>query len=178
MTRNAMAGLFEVTAPLADLPFPLEVELARLSIEIEGSPLGEIELPVCDGCLPAGVIADAVAAEHAWTILGRFFDRTVFPALELSVRRGDFRLWQGEALTAGAWLDRIGWQLFLQDLRGRRTGPRSGSTRRRRMSRKPPPRYRSRPAGRRSRYQGLSPISFPWRKARAPPTWRWRSGAR
>ena len=118
MTRRAAEATVEVTARLADLSFPREVELACLSILVEGSPIGEVELPVCDGCLPAGVIADAIAAEHGWTILWRFFQRTLYPGLEHSVRRGEARLWEGEALTTREWHDRIGWPVFLQELWG------------------------------------------------------------
>jgi len=38
-----------------------------------GADLQPVQLPVCDGSVPAEMIADAVAATNAWTMLGLFF---------------------------------------------------------------------------------------------------------
>ncbi|MDX6556313.1 MAG: hypothetical protein QOD86_2508, partial [Miltoncostaeaceae bacterium] len=58
---------------IADVYPPRGVERLQVAVAAGGEPLGLIELPVCDGAVPGRAIADAVAAEHAWELLGRFF---------------------------------------------------------------------------------------------------------
>jgi peptidoglycan/xylan/chitin deacetylase (PgdA/CDA1 family) len=82
---------------------------------------------VCDGLVPSYVLADAITAEFAWPILGRFFERTVYcdlsferEPLGLSLRRGDLRLAGGLPEDEGTfWAqahNRVGWTVFLQEV--------------------------------------------------------------
>lgn len=120
----------EVTEPMHDLIPPTPMQGLRCKVKLEGIDLGNIELPVCDGIIPAYVLADAIAAQFAWTILGRFFERTIYRDLRfekettrLSIYRGKLALVRG--LSEGeceSWArlhDRIGWTVFLQELWGR-----------------------------------------------------------
>ena len=91
---------------------------------------GSVVLPAVDGLLPAPVVADAVADEFGWELLGHFFDASIYSTLELresergvSVTRGSVVI----AEIAGADLRsfdrparhaRIGWTVFLQELWG------------------------------------------------------------
>ena len=88
-----------MTAPIADVPVPPCVELLRAVVTAEGEVLGTVELPVIGGRVPAAVLADAVAADHAWEILRRFL--------------------------APRAPGRFGWDLFLQELWGRPGWPMS-----------------------------------------------------
>ncbi len=89
----------EVTEPIGDVPVPPCVELLRAVVTAEGEVLGTVELPVIGGQVPAAVLADAVAADHAWEILRRFL--------------------------APRAPGRFGWDLFLQELWGRPGWPMS-----------------------------------------------------
>lgn len=101
--RPAWETGVDITAPLADLEAAPEIELVRVSVRAEDTDLGTIELPACDGRVPAALLADGVASECAWTILGLFFERTA------GLSRED--------------LDRRGWALFLQQVWGRPDRP-------------------------------------------------------
>lgn len=68
----------EVTAPLSDVRPPPGSERLWCSVELEGERIGVLELPVCAPVVPAVVLADAVADQFAWTILGRFFEKSVY----------------------------------------------------------------------------------------------------
>ena len=92
------------------------------------------------GRVPSYVLADAIAAEFAWPILGRFFERTVYRDLSiereptgLSLRRGDpspgGRDPRGRAsvLATGTQSHRLD-SVLTGDLGVSQTGPRDGST--------------------------------------------------
>jgi peptidoglycan/xylan/chitin deacetylase (PgdA/CDA1 family) len=129
-TLGATHGVrVEITAPLSDILPPTPVERLQCIIELEGTSIGTLELPVCDGRVPNYVLADAIAAEFAWPILGRFFERTVYRDLTiereptgLSLRRGTRRLAEriseGEPLGWQQIHNRIGWTMFLQEIWG------------------------------------------------------------
>lgn len=117
----------EVTEPLPDILPPPAAERARSIIELEGDRIGTVDLPVCDGLVPGHVLSDAIAAEFAWPILGRFFERTVYPTLTMERSPVGVSIWRGairlaEALPEDEGLfwsqvhDRIGWTVFLQEL--------------------------------------------------------------
>lgn len=93
----------DITEALVDLYFPAAVERAYCMIEAAGSPVGTLELPVCDGMLSAVVLADAIAANFSWKILGHFFEQTLYPTLTTA---DNFQ----------AFHDENGWLLFLQQL--------------------------------------------------------------
>ncbi len=105
--RPACGVEVDITAPLADIEVSPEIELVSVSIwtpdTVLGASLGTIELPACDGRVPAGVLADAIADRYAWQILALFFGH---------VGRADREE-----------LDRRGWTLFLQELWGRPDWP-------------------------------------------------------
>lgn len=92
----------EATAPIVDIRCPSTAERVVCELELEGEPFGRIELPVCDGVVPGPVVADAVAADHAWTLLGRLFERTVYPEV-----------------ASGHAHDEVGWTTLLQEVWGR-----------------------------------------------------------
>jgi peptidoglycan/xylan/chitin deacetylase (PgdA/CDA1 family) len=119
----------EVTEPIPDLVLPISVERLHCVIAMEGEPLGTLELPVCDGAVPAYVLADAIAAQFAWPILGRYFEHTVYRELVVKRHPGGVSLYQGSECLAAAlpddaarlWRqahDQIGWTFFLQQIWG------------------------------------------------------------
>lgn len=117
----------EVTEPLPDISPPKRIERLHCTVELEGTSIGAIQLPVCEGFVPRHVLADVIAAEFAWPIIGRFFEHTVYHDLSvereptgISVWRGDLRLADGlsdngERFWAQAH-NRIGWAVFLQEV--------------------------------------------------------------
>ncbi len=122
----------EITAPIADIHPPASAESLQCAVDCEGEYLDTIYLPVCDGLVPAAVLADAIAGEFAWRILGRFFERTIYRDLAverspegLSIRRGTLLL--GECIPDSKderqfWSEaheRVGWVVFLQEIWGR-----------------------------------------------------------
>ena len=103
----------------------------RAAIELEGSLLGCATLPVIDGRLSRLVLADEIASQFAWKILGRFFERTVYRDLRTVPGEGSAAVWRGDtclgAIGPGAdstdLHDQIGWAVFLQELFGKPEWP-------------------------------------------------------
>jgi hypothetical protein len=118
----------EVTESICDIFTPELTERLYCVVECEGTQLGTLELPVCDGLVAGYVLKDAIAAEFAWVLLGRFFQRTVYQDLHIEQESTGLALWQGtlrlaEGLSEGEqfWIqahDQVGWTIFLQELWG------------------------------------------------------------
>jgi peptidoglycan/xylan/chitin deacetylase (PgdA/CDA1 family) len=119
----------ELTAPIPDISLSPSVDRLQCFIELEGAPIGTLELPVAGGVVLNYVLADAIAAMFSWPILGRFFERTLYPNLNiekddsgLTLLRGDRRLASGlpdnAPLSWQALHDCIGWAVFLQEVWG------------------------------------------------------------
>jgi peptidoglycan/xylan/chitin deacetylase (PgdA/CDA1 family)/GT2 family glycosyltransferase len=96
----------EVTEPVADVVTPPDADRLHVDVEIETAPVGLVELPVVNRRVTAAVLADSIAAAHAWPILGRFFSRTIY---------------DGTADDSEARHDEVGWTVFLRELWGRST---------------------------------------------------------
>ncbi|MCI0563680.1 MAG: glycosyltransferase, partial [Nitrososphaera sp.] len=73
----------EVTEPIPDIVPPAPAERLYCLVGLEGTSIGTIELPVCDGLISRYVIADAIASEFARKIIEKFFERTVYPNLRI-----------------------------------------------------------------------------------------------
>lgn len=118
----------EITEPIQNLFPPLSTERLHCTIEIEGERLGILELPVCDGMVFGRVLADAIAAEFAWPILGRFFERMVYPDFTIQQKSTGFAIERGNLCLANElpqgkhfWTqahEQIGWTVFLQEIWG------------------------------------------------------------
>ncbi|MEG4205080.1 sulfotransferase [Microcoleus sp. Pol7_A1] len=99
----------EVSEPISDIcDLPQICDRLYCTLQLEGTKLGIVELPVCDGMVAASVLADAVAAQFAWQILDRFFQRN-------RCERGN-RLWES---LLGPLHNKNDWTLFLQEFWGR-----------------------------------------------------------
>lgn len=99
----------EVSEPISDIcDLPQIYDRLCCTIKLEGIKLGIIELPICDGMVAASVLADAVAAQFAWQILDRFFQRN-------RCEKGN-KLWETVLKPLHPKHD---WTLFLQELWGR-----------------------------------------------------------
>lgn len=124
----------EITKPILDILPPSEVDRLHCIIELEGVALGSIELPVCDGLVPSYVLIDAIAAEFGWTILGRFFQRTVYREIEVRKDPQGVSIWRADLCLTDRFADddhsvsqlihdKAGWTIFLQELWGRPDWP-------------------------------------------------------
>jgi peptidoglycan/xylan/chitin deacetylase (PgdA/CDA1 family) len=115
-------------------PQPLRIErgvdYAVLDPWHQGRSLGSTVLPALDGVVPVSVAADTVAYQHAWTLLGTFFSRTIYPQLRARHVDGQARILRGEVVVGEETLSgtepesddvhRVaGWAIFLQELWGR-----------------------------------------------------------
>jgi glycosyltransferase involved in cell wall biosynthesis/peptidoglycan/xylan/chitin deacetylase (PgdA/CDA1 family)/ubiquinone/menaquinone biosynthesis C-methylase UbiE len=98
----------EVTTPITDIFPPSTAERLYCVVKMEGTLLGTIELPICDESVPAWLLKDAITAQFAWQILGRFFELTVY------IKNGVTPAQEEES--PQAMHDRIGWDAFLQQL--------------------------------------------------------------
>ncbi|MEG3892802.1 sulfotransferase [Microcoleus sp. Z1_A1] len=99
----------EVSEPISDIcNLPQIYDRLCCTIKLEGIKLGIVELPICDGMVAASVLADAVAAQFAWQILDRFFQRN-------RCEKGN-KLWETVLKPLHPKHD---WTLFLQELWGR-----------------------------------------------------------
>jgi hypothetical protein len=74
-------------------------------VELEGGALGSIELPVCDGLVPNYVLVDVIAAEFAWTILGRFFQQTVYREIEVRKDPQGVSIWRADLCLTDRFAD-------------------------------------------------------------------------
>ncbi|MEO6219166.1 MAG: glycosyltransferase [Ginsengibacter sp.] len=102
----------EITEPIPDI-YPIEnTERIYCKLQMEGSYLGKLELPVCGKIVPGWLIIDAIAAQFAWQILGRFFEHTVYQTGREIVENPQNKENQGSENIH----DRIGWKVFLQQL--------------------------------------------------------------
>lgn len=98
----------EVSEPILDIYAWQICDRLSCTIKLEGIKLGIIELPICDGRVAASVLADAVAAQFAWQILDRFFQRN-------RCEKGN-KLWETLVEPLHPKHD---WTLFMQELWGR-----------------------------------------------------------
>ncbi len=117
----------DASAPLQDIIIPFPVERISIAVEMEGTALGELYLPVIDGQVSQWVIADVISARFAWTILRKFFEQTVYPTLLLEEKSDETKVFRGkcelDAVKRGDarpfWEqahDAIGWTILLQEL--------------------------------------------------------------
>ncbi len=116
----------ELTLPVPDIEAPSGAEHLRCDLTLEGEPLGAIELPVCDGTVPSAVLIDAAAAATYWPVLGRFFERALYPQM-LVRQAGGWALLRGQLVLAVGLggdsqaamrqaHDQAGWTVLLQEL--------------------------------------------------------------
>jgi hypothetical protein len=68
----------EVTRPISEVLLHSSVERLTARVELNGEFLDTVELPVCDGFVPAKVISDQIATDIGWTILGAFLKENVY----------------------------------------------------------------------------------------------------
>ena len=123
-----LAREVEATDPIPDVPVPVGVDRVLCRVTFEGVRLGVVELPACDGLVPATELADAMASEFAWPILGRFFASTVYRELRIesgepaAAYRGDICLsasLPGDSHEQQRVLhDTVGWTVLLQEVFG------------------------------------------------------------
>lgn len=115
--------------PIEDVVVEPGVERLLCRVVDASGEVGVVELPACDGLVPAEVIADAVAAELAWPILERFFERNLYRELTLEPSDDGVAAYRGKTLLAaglpaGATIstpalhDAVGWTVLLQELFG------------------------------------------------------------
>ncbi|EGK87148.1 polysaccharide deacetylase [Microcoleus vaginatus PCC 9802] len=98
----------EVTERISDIYAWQICDRLCCTITLEGIKLGIIELPICDCMVAAGILADAIAAQFAWPILDRFFQRN-------RCEKGN-KLWETLLEPLHPKHD---WTLFMQELWGR-----------------------------------------------------------
>lgn len=113
----------DATKPIPDIYPPAAVDRLHCTIELEGKKLGTLELPVCRGWVASFVLTDAIAAEFFWTILNRFFERTIY-CHDLQKRNIDHLDGLTSAQIAQSTAEvqtlhnEIGWTVTLQELWG------------------------------------------------------------
>lgn len=125
---NTHAVRVEVTEPIQDFFTPAFTERLHCTIELEGKPLGILELPVFDGIVFGRVLADAIAAKFYWSILGRFFEYLLYPDFTikqepegLTIQRGNLHLAEKLPESKEFWKQahkQVGWTVFLQEIWG------------------------------------------------------------
>ncbi|MFN3530989.1 MAG: glycosyltransferase family 2 protein [Candidatus Brocadia sp.] len=119
----------EVTKPIPDIRPPPVVDRLNCTIELEDTCIGTLELPICNGMVSGHVLADAIATEFFWKIIGRFFEHTVYRDLKVRKAQSGLSIWRGDLCIADNLLenestfwqqihDRIGWTVFLQEIWG------------------------------------------------------------
>jgi len=102
---STYAICIEVTEPISDIVPPASIQRVHCTIKLEGTPIGQLELPACDGLVASYVLGDAIVAKYAWTILGKFFEHTIYGKLN-----------NGQNLSIHEQHNQTGWTVFLQEL--------------------------------------------------------------
>lgn len=64
----------DLAKPVEDIELGAGVERVLCRAELDGELLAPVELPACDGFVPAGVLADALAGELFWPLICRHFE--------------------------------------------------------------------------------------------------------
>lgn len=124
----------EVTEPIMDAECPPSATVLSCRVTFAGTAVGTVELPVFAGRVRAAVLADAIAAGHAWSLLRLFFEQTVYRHLRVVedggqaiVLRGDLELGSGLPLDrdvlAAQVHDAVGWTILLQEVWSRPEWP-------------------------------------------------------
>lgn len=123
----------EVTERIGDVAAPRGVDRLEVRVLAGGEPVGDVLLPVFEGGVPAAVLADAIAARHAWALLRRLLTATLYPEILVAGARGHSAHREGVELAAGLPADppaaivaaheRIGWSVLLQELFDRAAWP-------------------------------------------------------
>jgi peptidoglycan/xylan/chitin deacetylase (PgdA/CDA1 family)/2-polyprenyl-3-methyl-5-hydroxy-6-metoxy-1,4-benzoquinol methylase len=123
---STLAVCIEITKPIGNIIAPQGTARLYAVVTMEGATLGSVELPICDGLVTAAVLQDAIADEYAWPILGRFFEHSLYPHLQIQQTIDGASLWR-EHLSLSTDLpepgpafwtivhDQVGWTLFLQE---------------------------------------------------------------
>lgn len=129
-TSPSYAIHVEITKPIHDIMTPENIERVNCNIELEGTFLGNIVLPVYDKVLPRYLLTDAIAERFAWQILGRHLEHSVYPGLNIVREKNGFSIWRkNRRLTKTItnenaqsikqkMHDEIGWIVFLQEICG------------------------------------------------------------
>lgn len=112
-TGTIHAVRLEVTQPISDICPPKGAERLYCIVEMEGTELGKLELPVCDGLVASWLIKDAIAAQLPGQILGRFFEHTVSTMVS-----GKEQLTTDNGQMTKKY-DQIDWTVLLQQIWGR-----------------------------------------------------------
>ena len=107
----------EATSPIFDVALPASTDRLICFVELEGTSLGKVELPVCDGSITGDTLADAIAAEFAWPILGRYFKHFAQKDRSFASRIDPDDVGYDPEVH-----DRIGWGLFLNEIWGHPAG--------------------------------------------------------
>jgi hypothetical protein len=119
--------MVEVTQPITDVTLPTGTKRLHCTCLLEGEQLGSVILDANAEPIDAATIAEAIAAEFAWPILGRYFEHTLYPHLKVKRQNDRLSIWRGNICLAhdlpdavtDFWLlahDQIGWELFLQEV--------------------------------------------------------------
>jgi glycosyltransferase involved in cell wall biosynthesis/peptidoglycan/xylan/chitin deacetylase (PgdA/CDA1 family)/ubiquinone/menaquinone biosynthesis C-methylase UbiE len=132
LVGSTLGMAIETTCPLQEITIPSAVDRFVGVIVSEGDPLGILYLAVAPGSVPRWLLQDAIAAEWAWQILGRFFAYNLFPMLDIVRTEEGWAVQRGEVTLArhipvdpakpdqkpgyASLHDTISWGLFLQEL--------------------------------------------------------------
>lgn len=119
----------EATEPVSDVVPHAFASRLFCQIEFMGAYIGTLELPICDGLVPAYVLSDAVAADFAWPIIRHFFERTIYRNIRIKHEPAGLSIYKEKlCLVSGLpkderalWIqlhELIGWVIFLQEVWG------------------------------------------------------------
>jgi glycosyltransferase involved in cell wall biosynthesis len=110
---KSFALLIDVESPVNDIGLPDDVERFFGIIRLQEKILGVIEIEAPNNLLSSPIIKDAIATKFSWQILHQFFLKTIYPSIK------DKKSLSMEALANPEVHDKIGWEIFLQELWGK-----------------------------------------------------------
>jgi glycosyltransferase involved in cell wall biosynthesis len=101
---GVVRAVIDAERPIEAIACP-EAHTLFATVVCAGRPLGVVRLPVCDGWVAPEVVADAVAGEFGWPLLGLFFARHLYPTERPDAAADD-----------PALHDEIGWRALLGEV--------------------------------------------------------------
>ncbi|HEX5145635.1 MAG TPA: glycosyltransferase, partial [Conexibacter sp.] len=115
--------------PPQDLSLDPDITRLLCAIRYGERRLGELEIPLVDGWMPARVLADAIVATLAWDVLQAHFEAHAYERLEVTAAAGRARverdgrvLFDGpldpQRTRAQGVHDAIGWAVLVRELWG------------------------------------------------------------
>ncbi len=120
---NVYGVAVDVFKEIPDFKLSPEMERLVCKISFQNKALTTIELPICDGFVPAEVIQDTIAHTYAWDLLKSYLAQTVYRTLRIEETASGWQVSRDKVMwnfcerpDEDALHNTVGWTVLLQEL--------------------------------------------------------------